>query len=408
MRSAAAHTGELAAPGKGWRVCSGLWESTAWPERLPHCGSGTQRRSQIKKQNHKCCSCQASLAIQVQGAPVRPGGVGAERCGECRSVRAQTPEERKLFRRHWPSNAGSENRRGVRCCSPEPGCEAGLWACRGPEGRGRPPRCPGACPGCGLTCLWLFSPPLAFRQEAHSLVSKQEFLPSGPCPNANMVFNFVPSVWTVPGPDPQARLAQEGAETPSFLWPLSLSLPLGGSGCRCLAGPDAGDQVGPGKPSQAPAPRSSFLSTGLPFSRNQTHFNLRALLSTCPFGPDAMGEGPVPRQPACSPQETALLGPGTLLASSSSRGSKAICAGTLNGNHTSSCCSESWGGVQDGVQWVWATKAVQGREDAGHTPARQAVGTPPLSLAPRTLPWDCAASHSRAGGPMPPTACFPP
>lgn len=71
----------------------------------------------------------------------------------------------------------------------------------------------------------------------------------------------------------------------------SVTVPsLRGSGCGCLAGPDTGDQVGPGSPARPPAQLSrSFLSTSLPLSRHLTHVNLGPWLSTGPPASDAAG-----------------------------------------------------------------------------------------------------------------------
>lgn len=100
-----------------------------------------------------------------------------------------------------------------------------------------------------------------------------------------------------------------------------------------------------------------------------------------------------------------------LRASPSSAGSTAICAGSLNRNHTRSCCSESRAGAQDEVRWVWATKAVQeGRTLDTHRPGRQwgsrlcplALGTLPTSQPLGTVcPQHCCSGRAvpmTAGG----------
>lgn len=85
-------------------------------------------------------------------------------------------------------------------------------------------------------------------QEAHSRVSKQESPPSGPCPNPTWSLTGFPVCGTVPEPRSHpGTLVQEGQECVLSLAP-SLSFLLRGSGCECQAGPEAGDQVGPGKP----------------------------------------------------------------------------------------------------------------------------------------------------------------
>lgn len=191
-----------------------------------------------------------------------------------------------------PSNAGS-NRRSVRCCLPEPGCQAGLWACRGRRAEAGLLGAP--VPGLRADLLMLIPPPPAFQQEAHSGWQTRVPAQWGPVQMPTWSLTLFPAFGTVPGPDPQARLAQREQKRHPSSGLCHCSFPREALAAGVRLGQTLGTRLALESPARPPAQRSrSFLSTGLPFSRNRTHFNLRALAEHVPTCPDAVGEGPVP------------------------------------------------------------------------------------------------------------------